>query len=254
MNHSNFLPEDYVQKKSQRRVNAIFFALFVLVAAAVAVGVIMTERRQSRVDLLKAEQDAEVAAVQQSLTTLEEIQSRRSQILDKARLSATLIDPIPQSLILALITNRLPDDVVLSIYKMDTREIARTAAPVAAPDDRRSRRNRNQQNDEEAQAPPLPPESITTLELQGLAENDLLVADFVKNLDNSTLLDQVSLHFSREDEQPDGTVLRSFRITARVNSQRDNIDTYLQEALFSSAQPVAVCDPDPRVRNIEPKP
>ena len=57
----------------------------------------------------------------------------------------------------------------------------------------------------------------TTLEIEGLANSDLQVADLIANLNRSRLFSQVNLLFSEEHEEQD-VVLRRFRLLIMLDA------------------------------------
>ena len=126
----DFLPENYFEKKAQRRANAICLALFVLVVAGVAAGFVVTERRQRAVDREAAAVTAEMSEVRVALDKLESLEKTKKQMMVKVRLIAALLEPVPRSLVLATATNNLPEGVTLTSHKLETKELkSATAAP-----------------------------------------------------------------------------------------------------------------------------
>ena len=224
MNKVDFLPEDYIERRKQRRINAICLALFLLVVAGVAGGFVVTERRRADLEMYTAKLEERVEKAQVSLKQYEAVQARKKQILAKAKTSVGLISPVPQSLVLALITNRLPEQAALVDYKMETKELRTAVATAEKKGDKKAGKKPRKTadacsaKDKSAAAKaavPEPPKLMTAIEVIGLANSDLDVAQFVADLDRSTLLERVDLQYSKES-QYEGRVMRRFKITAVV--------------------------------------
>ena len=227
MSEINFLPDDYLEKKAQRRVNTLCLTLFLLVTATVAAGVVVTEQRRRQIGRSAIDIGIQVEQAHKSLQQLDAVQARRKQVLDKAKASAALIEPLPQSLVLALLTNRLPDGAVVTSYKMKSKEIACPAG---------SNRVSNTAKLSGATtgacppaAPPAPPKLQTIVELTGLASSDMQVAQYVQSLNDCRLIEQVNLPFSKEYDYQ-GITMRQFRITAQLRRDGQTNPADLDEA------------------------
>ena len=124
MKKVDFLPEDYIEKKAQHRTNIICLTLFLLVTAGVGGGFAVTEQRQREIDAQTAKVNREMLQVSESLKQLEVLESKRKEMMKKASISASLMEPVPRSLLLATITNDLPVGVSLLKCKLDSKDIS----------------------------------------------------------------------------------------------------------------------------------
>ena len=215
MSNIDFLPKDYMQRRAERRVRVICLGLFLLVGVGVAVGVFITEQRQQTVTRMTEDVTAQIDVAQGSLHKLEEVRAQRKEILTKARTSAALIEPLPQSLVIALVTNRLPDGVSLINYEVETKEVKPKVADQGSKSKKKSRRVQKPAAPKEI----TPPKLKTTIELTGLAQTDLQVARYVEALSNTLLLSSVDLEYSKEQKK-NCSMRREFKVTARLAAER----------------------------------
>ena len=130
-------------------------------------------------------------------------------------MTATLIEPVPRSILLACLTNNLPNGVSLTALDLSEKDKPkRMASPVKS---KVSKKKGYQKPQEEsvAQEAASPDEPEVNLEIKGLAPSDIEVASYIANLSDSILLDQVQLVQS-EERDVEGTKFREFRLKARI--------------------------------------
>ena len=192
----------------------------------VAGAVLVTEQRRKNLDQRAQQVSNQVAQAEQSLKQLEAVESRRKQVIDKARTSAALIETIPQSLIIAMVTNKLPEGAALIDYQMKTRELQSQIILAKAQEKKIKPLAKKKAGAEEPPKPLGPPRIETTLELTGIAWSDMQVAEFVANLNRSPLLENVDLQYAKEHEQ-DGEQLRLFEVHAKLADDADNDPQFL---------------------------
>ena len=225
MTEINFLPQEYLKAKARRRINAICLALLILVGAGVAGSFAVTEQRRHSLNQRAAHMEQEIDEVRKSLQQLEEAQARRKQITIKAKAAAALIETLPQSLVIALGTNDLPDEMMLTKYQMKTTEIKKKA------DKKKSAKKSKKKKKKklcEQDKPPAAPKTITKIGLGGLARTDGQVAEYVANLNRSQLLRNVNLRFCKEYDL-DGVAMREFQITATLRNHTEVKDTDVEQ-------------------------
>ena len=125
MKKVNFLPEDYMEKKAQRRTNVVCLGLFVIVMAGVGSGFVVTERRQRMVNDRMGTINREMQQASKSLQQLKMLEAKREEMMKKASISASLMEPVPRSLLLATVTNDLPAGVSLTEFKMTSKDVSK---------------------------------------------------------------------------------------------------------------------------------
>ena len=204
----DFVPDDYIQRKESRRANFFYLALLALIAAGISGAFGIIKIRGHAVEKEAKSVDARMEAAQQSVKQLEQIQIRRQEMMKTALLTAELIEPVPRSLIIALLTNSLPDNVSLSKIEILQKKAARGSASAQAAG--------KYEAVKAAAAQKLPEQDfITELEIEGLAASDIGVADYIANLSKSTMLENVCLVQSKQKDSG-STSYREFKLTAQI--------------------------------------
>lgn len=212
MTDINFLPDEYLKAKTRRRINAICLALLILVGAGVAGAFLVTEQRRHALNQRAARIEQEIDEARKSLQQLEQTQSRRKQISAKAQAAATLIETLPQSLVVALATNNLPEEMMITGYQMKT-TTNKTSSDVKKSSKKRKSKKKKKQSSDQASAPL--PQSTTKIAVTGLARDDSQVAEYVAKLNESRLLKRVDLRFCKEYDL-DGVTMREFQVTGTL--------------------------------------
>jgi Tfp pilus assembly protein PilN len=220
MSKVDFLPEDYMDKKAQQRTNVICLVLFFLVMAGVAGGVIMTEKRQKNMNDREELVKRNYVKATESLKQMETLEKKKEQMMQKATISTALMEMVPRSLLIALVTNDLPAGASLLEYNLVSKSAKKKGDKKKKSVKRsRNKRKRKVEKDEEAKKAEefkAPEKMETTIEIEGLANSDLQVADLISNLNRSKLFKQVNLLFSEKHEEED-MVLRRFRLSIELD-------------------------------------
>ncbi len=206
-NSINFLPEDYLENKARQRMTVIGLVLFVLVVSGVGFGFVLSNQRQQRMQDRINVVNQKLTAADDTLKKLEELDKKRLQMLDKAKISALLMEPVPRSLILATITNNLPSDCALTDFNLVSKEIKKSPAPKAKTT--RTSRSSSSSSGSSSAAKTKKPEETTedavkeyesTIQITGLASDDHKVAQLISNLNRSSLFSSVDLLYSEEHQ------------------------------------------------------
>lgn len=213
----NFLPEDYLDKKAQQRTNVICLALFFLVMAGVAAGLMVTEKRQKAMTAREDDVRKKFAKASESLKQMEVLEKKKDQMMQKASVSASLMEAVPRSLLLATVTNQLPAGISLIDFNLVSKAEKKTSAKKVS----RNKKKRGKKSKDEAAAEEkdITPEKLkTTIELEGIAGSDLQVAKFIAQLNRSSLFNQVNLVFSEEHTGNEGEILRRFKLLMVIDA------------------------------------
>jgi Tfp pilus assembly protein PilN len=210
MDRIDFMPEDYVQRKESHRANFFYLALVGIIAAAMLGTFTVLKVRQKAVEGENKAVDKRMAVAQQSIKQLEDLQNRRQEMMKTALFAAELIEPVPRSAILALLTNALPDEVSLVRVRIVQKKLQQMPAAV---------KSSNQYEATKMAAERKTPgqDYITELEMEGLAASDIGVADYIASLSGAKLLENVCLVHSMQKEL-NGTTYRQFKLTAQLCS------------------------------------
>jgi Tfp pilus assembly protein PilN len=212
MNKIDFVPEDYIQRKESHRANFFYLALVGVIAAAMLGTFGVIKVRQKAVEKEVKAVDERTAIVQQSIKQLENLQNQRREMMKTALLAAELIEPLPRSVILALVTNALPDGVRLLRVQIVQKKLPQTATAGKTPNQYNAAKTGAERKTQDQ-------DYTTVLEIEGLAASDIGVADYIASLSEAKLLENVYLAYSMQKEL-DKTTYRQFKLTAQV---RDNL-------------------------------
>jgi Tfp pilus assembly protein PilN len=221
-NQLSFLPDDYLANKAQRRTNAICGMLFLVVLLALAAAFALTERplaASRRANALVAAQYADAA---RPIEQFHQMQEKQRQVTAQAQLSASLLEKVPRSFLLAEITNALPAGTSLLEVSLDSkaRPQGSPGAGGAAPKTQYELKKAalEAKTSGVAAGPPLAEPKIldVTLRVTGMTNTDVQVAQFMSGLSRSKLLTDVNLVVSDEYEH-DKHMVRKFQIEMQVN-------------------------------------
>src|SRR5438270_6156178 len=130
-NQLSFLPEDYLEMKTQRRTNAICASLFTVVALGVGAAFYLTERMVSTVEAEYTEVLHKYAEAAKPIEQFHQMQDKQRRMESQAALSASLLEKVPRSYLLAEITNAMPTNVSLIDFALEAK--IRANSPTAAP-------------------------------------------------------------------------------------------------------------------------
>jgi len=238
MPNINFVPDDYVQSSESRRANLMCLVLFSVVMAALGGSFVAIKIRQRVCGTEESLVNAKMARMQESIKKFEELQAKRKEMMKTALTTAELIEPVPRSVLLASLTNTLP--IGVSLVKLDVRQ----AEPGKA-----NPRGKSSQNKYEATQAKKGDEPTTRLsaeqkldthmDIQGMAPSDIQVAEYIRRLSNSVLLENVALVESAEKVVED-TSFRHFKLKAmlaqEVHLTKEDVDEIRARAEHSVYQ------------------
>lgn len=218
MSTINLLPEDYRQRRSQHRANLICMLLYGVVIASVGGAALVSERssRNTR-DVCKRINDsyAQAARLIDEMHLLEE---QKRTMLRRAETSAALMERLPRSYVLAMLTNALPEGASLTSLELNVKPVL--ARPV-------SRRDRKTKHGIVAKkrkmTKPSVPKTALSMTITGSASTDVQVARFIANLAKHPLTELVDLVFSKEMKIGEETS-RQYKVTVRLQPNADALD------------------------------
>lgn len=209
MSKVDFLPEDYADRKAQQRTNILCLTLFFVVMSVLAATLAITEKRQSKMNLREEQVRDKFVQAGENLKQVQILEQKKKQMMQKAQISASLMETVPRSLLLATITNNLPSGVSLVAYNLKSK-IEKPKATTSRLIQSRNKRRARSQTPANSNIP-VPEKISTSIEIEGLAGSDLQVARFIANLNVSDLFEQINLVFSEEHEYQ-GEALRRFKL------------------------------------------
>lgn len=233
---NSFMPEDYLQKKAEKRAIVISLALFMVVAIGIVGAFFVTYRKWSDVKTTQERVNRDYATESAKIEQLKVLQKQREELKEKADVTMALVERVPRSILLAELINRMPKEQ-MTLTELTIKSTRITAPPpVAKPSSiagpqtisevRQGQLGASGQPATE-KPKPTPPRFDFRIELAGLATTDEDVADYYESLVNCPLLTRVDMIFS-QDTTVDNAQLRKFKIEA---SLRANVDARQIEPL-----------------------
>jgi Tfp pilus assembly protein PilN len=233
-NELSFLPEDYLERKAQRRTNAICATLFLIVMVCIGSAFTFTERSMRAVEAEHAELEKQYTEAAKRIQQVNQMQEKQRTMAIQAELTSSLLEKVPRSNLLAEITNKLPRGVSLLDLSLESkrRQPPREATPKSAFEQKRSATSGTRKaagaaggKDGSASAggaaPPEPRVYDVSVKITGIAYTDVQVGEFITQLNTSQLFKDVNLVISDEFRTPDQEALRKFQIEMMINPAAD---------------------------------
>jgi Tfp pilus assembly protein PilN len=234
MSTINLLPDDYIQESSQRRANVMCLILFAITMTAVVGAVVYCEQRGKGIRAVRDQVDVAYSQAARQLVQMQQMESRRLDMLDKAQTISALLEKVPRSHLLGVIANALPENT--SIYKLEVDSRRIVSAPAAA---------KSPPTKAETLAAAKVPKvaaTVVTIDIVGLAGTDVDVAKLIANLARNPLTASVDLVYSQE-KMIEKTPVREFQIHVDLKNSADALtDTQIAEAPARTDQSAGVTD------------
>lgn len=209
----NFVPDDYVASNKFRRANLMYLISFLVVMAVVGAAFMTIRVRQKALDRQESVVNVKMAEAKSALAKFEELQIKRTAMMESALTTAELLEPVPRSILLACVTNNLPAGVSLLQLNFIQKAPKKVKQAKKAPKTKFAKAN----TQKKAAVPqPTGERALEThISIGGVAPSDLQVAAYIEALGNSGLLDMVALVESKE-HKVDGLTHRKFKLTAML--------------------------------------
>jgi Tfp pilus assembly protein PilN len=226
----SFLPEDYVRDRRERRSNILAGLGFGVVMFLVVSAFFVTQRQWTSVKSQQESINRDYATEAQKIDQLKSLEKQKVEMLDKAEITAALLERVPRSVLLAELINRMPDQLTLTDFKLDGKRVV--APPKVDPKDAKAKAGGRPAPAGDKKAAPVdkkvedekpkatPPKFEYKVELVGLAANDQEVADYQASLKDCPLLVNVDL-ISSIETVIDDVGRRKFRIEALLRTDVD---------------------------------
>jgi hypothetical protein len=205
---------------------------------------------------VSAKYNAEAKKIEQ----LKQLETQRSQIMEKAQVTAALVERVPRWAINQEIALRMAPSMRLHEFKIkSTRTDPPPPAAKDAPPPVKSLTNKIAGKKEEPKAPvAVAPTFRYNVTIIGGAKENNDIADFIRSLRESPILDDVELAYIREGKGDD-ILPRRFEISAilRTDADPDAIGASLRDLLATrsamlGADPNANPDSDPQNEQAKP--
>jgi Tfp pilus assembly protein PilN len=210
----NLLPEDYLQRRAHHRANIMCVVLFAIVMAGVCGAAMVSEQNTQNTEMVRNQVDSAYEQAARTLQQMQQLENQKRMMLAKAQATGDLLERVPRSFVLAVVTRALPEGASLVSFNMTPRRVLQ--APVAPAGARPTKFAA-------VTGANAAPRQLMVIEVTGLAANDVQVARFIANLLGNPLLSGVDLGFSRE-KVIEKTVLREFSVRMELRPGVDVID------------------------------
>lgn len=222
---ASFLPEDYVERQSSARANAMALLLFAVVMAGVIAAFFVTTRRWESVRAQQSQVNELYAQEAKKIEQLKALEAQRAQMLDKAEITTALTERIPRSTMLEQIVTRCPENSI-AFVEMELKS-KRIDPPKEEPKDKGAKPAVKSLTDAKAgdkkpetKQPVRAPRFEYTLTINGIAQANTDVTDFLSKLGECNLLDRPDLAYI-DTTKIDKATFRKFQITSGLSSTVD---------------------------------
>lgn len=221
-NELSFLPDDYLERKSQRRTNAICAGLFLVTLVAIGSTFHFSERSNRDVDKTYDAKLREFTAEAKRIQQAEQMQEKQRTMARQAELAASLLEKVPRSFILAEITNAMPPGVSLMDFVLESKK-RNTAPPSMVGATAFEQRKATEAQKKANAAAAAANQQIADMKIYdvgmkmtGIAPTDVQVAQFIRKLNGSRLLKDVNMVITDEFTQ-DGEPMRKFVVECTLD-------------------------------------
>src|SRR3954466_7601801 len=104
-NQLSFLPDNYLERKAQRRTNVLCAGLFLVVLVGIGSTFSFSERLNRDIDRTYDAKLKEFTGEAKRIHQAEKMQEKQRTMARQAELAASLLEKVPRSFLLAEITN-----------------------------------------------------------------------------------------------------------------------------------------------------
>jgi Tfp pilus assembly protein PilN len=231
-NQLSFLPDDYLERKAQRRTNVICAGLFLIVMIAIGSAFTVSERSTRDIDQRHDAKEREFTAEARRIQQAEKMQEKQRTMSRQAELAASLLEKVPRSFLLAEFTNALPPGASLVDFVMESKVKNGTPSTKVPPGTPSSTAFQQRQaaaaakkgaadaKDGSAGSQPEVKTYDVTMKLTGIAYTDVQVAQFIRKLNESKMLSEVNLLITDQFDK-DGEQLRKFQIECKLDPRAE---------------------------------
>lgn len=221
----SFLPEEYIKGKAEQRANLICLCLFVLVMAGVIGAFMVSKQVEGRVTTAKLLLDEECAAEAKNIEQLKQLEKTRFAMLEKAEVTASLVENVPRSVLMGELWLRLPEGLKLTEVALKSKRIEATPAVATTTGGKGLSpvkvKTLEEQAKEQAEKDRVtPPRFEHQLTIIGAASNNNQVADYLRAIKECSLFANVELQYIRETMVMERS-LRQFEVNCILRPEAD---------------------------------
>jgi len=239
MSTINLLPEDYLQRRWQSRANTLCAMLFAVVMAGVGMAALVSEQSLRNTRQIRDKVNSSYAEAAKMLTEMQKLEATKRQMTALAKSTASLLERVPRSYVLAMVAQALPEhcSLVKVELKPNLKKLVAKASrgPKGSKFEAVKKKQQGPRSTERIQPPMM-------LVVTGHAATDVQVASFIKNLHGNPLLSSVDYNFSQDkalkSTRPDSPKIRvrEFKVTMELRPNVDVIDLLNPDRRSESAK------------------
>lgn len=230
---NSFLPQDYINDRTDARANILTLTLFAITMAGVVGAFFVTNRHWQKLRQQQTDVNAEYALEGKKISQLKALDAQRSAIMEKAEITAALVEKLPRWAVLGEVSLRMPNSMRLDQLVVKSQRVVPVAvSPAPGPGGKTpppqsltkgaAKGAPAKDTKGETQRPKVEaPKFDYAVTIEGTADENNLVADFLTSLKRSPIFDKVELPYIRVAKEGERE-LRKFQITA---SLRANVGT-----------------------------
>src|SRR5437868_10744433 len=189
-NQLSFLPDDYLERKAARRTNAICAVLFLLVIGGVGSAFTISETATKAIDKQYNKIEEQYVSEAKRIEQVRQMHEKQQRMARQAELTASLLEKVRRSDILAEITNCMSPGVSLLEFSLESRAkqsaSSGNAPALTAYEMKKLARENSQKPKEEKEA--VAKVFEVYMKVTGTAYNDGQVAQYITRLNKSKLL------------------------------------------------------------------
>lgn len=214
--NQSFLPEDYVEKKIARRTNLICISLFAIVLVAVVAAFYVTDRQRGEVRDQLAQLNSQFESKAMQIKQIEQLQSQKQAMMNKARVTAQLVEKVPRPLLLSELINHMPTPLSLTSFELETKLIKPSPARTALQKAKKDKANKNAKDKPQLDVP----DREATVTLVGVSPAHKDISDYQTKLTTNPLFAEVNLG-GIEATKVEGRDMLEFKLILKLNAEID---------------------------------
>lgn len=231
----SFLPTDYIENRRTGRISLIGAGLLIVVMAGVVGAFLVTTRHRSAIREQQDQINTEYTAEAKKIEQLKQLEVQRREMMEKAEVTAALLEKVPRSMLMAELVTRMPKDVTLLDLELKGKRIdapkpvtgkAQLGKPAAKPAAKVKSLSTLVKGGElpaTDERKITPPRFEFTLTLTGVASVNNDIAEYLGQLQGCPLLGSVELQYIQQTVIDDLN-MRRFQIVAQIKPNADAHD------------------------------
>jgi len=221
-NQLSFLPDDYLERKAARRTNAICAVLFLLVIGGVGSAFTISENATKAIDKQYNKIEEQYVSEAKRIEQVRQMHEKQQRMARQAELTASLLEKVRRSDILAEITNCMSPGVSLLEFSLESKPHVKagTAPAPTLTAYELKKLQREQAGKPKEETPSEAKEYDVFMKVTGTAYNDGQVSQYIAKLNQSKILKDVNLAVTEEFVLGDDK-LRKFQIEMMLDPRAD---------------------------------